>query len=45
MLKHGGNINAIEKNNESGLFNAIRLCDYDLVSFLLAGGIDPKYCK
>jgi len=42
MLKHGGNINAIEKNNESGLFNAIRLCDYDLVSFLLAGGIDPN---
>ena len=42
MLKHGGNINAIEKNNESGLFNAIRLCDYDLISFLLAGGIDPN---
>lgn len=42
MLKHGGNINAIEKNNESGLFNAIRLADYDLVSFLLAGGIDPN---
>jgi len=42
MLKHGGNINAIEKNNESGLFNAIRLCDYELVSFLLAGGIDPN---
>jgi len=42
MLKHGGNINAIEKNNESGLFNAIRLCDYDLVSFLLAGDIDPN---
>jgi len=42
MLKHGGNINAIEKNNESGLFNAMRLCDYDLVSFLLAGGIDPN---
>lgn len=42
MLKHGGNINAIEKNNETGLFNAIRLCDYDLVSFLLAGGIDPN---
>jgi len=42
MLKHGGNINAIEKNNESGLFNAVRLCDYDLVSFLLAGGIDPN---
>jgi ankyrin repeat protein len=42
MLKHGGNINAIEKNNESGLFNAIRLCDYDLISFLLSGGIDPN---
>jgi ankyrin repeat protein len=42
MLKHGGNINAIEKNNETGLFNAIRLCDYDLVSFLLAGGINPN---
>lgn len=42
MLKHGGNINAIEKNSESGLFNAIRLADYDLVSFLLAGGIDPN---
>jgi len=42
MLNHGGNINAIEKNNETGLFNAIRLCDYDLISFLLAGGIDPN---
>jgi ankyrin repeat protein len=42
MLKHGGNINAIEKDNESGLFNAIRLCDYELTSFLLAGEINPN---
>ncbi|MGB3751859.1 MAG: ankyrin repeat domain-containing protein [Arcobacteraceae bacterium] len=42
MIQHGGNINAIEKNHESGLFNAIRLCDYDLVSFLLSGGINPN---
>jgi len=42
MLQHGGNINAIEQNNESGLFNAIRLCDYELTSFLLSGGIDPN---
>jgi len=42
MLKHGGNINAIEKDNESGLFNAIRLCDFELTSFLLSGEIDPN---
>jgi len=42
MITHGGNINALEKNNESALFNAIRLCDYALVSFLLSGGINPN---
>jgi len=42
MLKHGGDVNAIEKNSESGLFNAVRLCDYELVEFLLLGGIDPN---
>ena len=42
MLRYGGDINAIEKNNESGLFNAIRLSDYDLALFLLSGGIDPN---
>ncbi|MEA3512578.1 MAG: ankyrin repeat domain-containing protein [Campylobacterota bacterium] len=42
MLRSGGDINAIEKNNESGLFNAVRLRDYDLTSFLLSGGIDPN---
>jgi len=42
MITHGGNINALEKNHESALFNAIRLCDYDLVSFLLSGGINPN---
>ena len=42
MLDFGGDINALEENNETGLFNAIRLKDFELVSFLLSGGIDPN---
>lgn len=42
MLKYGGDINAVEDNNETGLFNAIRLRDFELCSFLLEGGIDPN---
>lgn len=42
MINNGGDINALEKNNETALFNAIRLCDYELVSFLLASGINPN---
>ena len=42
MIKHGGDINAIEQNNETALFNAVRLYDYELISFLLKRGINPN---
>jgi len=42
MIQHGGNINALEKNDETALFNAIRLCDYELTVFLLSSGINPN---
>lgn len=42
MLEYNGDINAIDKNHETGLFNAIRLRDFELCSFLLSAGIDPN---
>lgn len=42
MISYGGNINALEENNESALFNAARLKDAELCSFLLSAGIDPN---
>jgi len=42
MLEYNGDINALEENNETGLFNAIRMKDFELTSFLLSGGIDPN---
>ena len=42
MLDFGGDINALDSNNETGLFNAIRLKDFELVSLLLSNDIDPN---
>lgn len=42
MILHGADINACEDNNESALFNAVRLRDTELVSFLLSAGIDSN---
>ncbi len=42
MLEHNGNINALDTNKESGLFNAVRIRDIELVKFLLEHGINPN---
>lgn len=42
MIEHGGDINALDSNGETGLFNAIALRDTELISFLLQHGIDPN---
>lgn len=42
MLDYGGDINALDADNETGLFNAIRLRDFELASFLLSNDIDPN---
>ncbi len=42
MLDFGGDINALDSENETGLFNAIRLKDFELISFLLSNNIDPN---
>jgi ankyrin repeat protein len=40
MLEFHGNINALDAKRESGLFNAVKLRDLDLIHFLLNGGIN-----
>ena len=42
MLDHGGDINAVGLNSETMLFNAVRLRDFEIIAFLLSGGIDPN---
>lgn len=42
VLINGLDINAIDDNNESALFRAIRVSDIELVSFLLEAGVDPN---
>jgi len=40
MLKHNGNINALDTKGESGLFEAVRQRDLELILFLLDANID-----
>ena len=42
MLDYGGDINVLDNNNETGLFNIIRLKDFELTSFLLSNDINPN---
>ena len=40
MLDYKGSINALDANGESGLFNAIKIRDIDLIKYLLNSHID-----
>lgn len=42
MIEHGGDINALDSKSESGLFNAVKLRDMELVKFLVEANIDPN---
>lgn len=42
FLMNGIDIDAIDENNETALFRAIRVSDIELVSFLLSAGINPN---
>jgi len=42
MLDYGGEINALDSNGESGLFNAVNIRDIKLITFLLKSYIDPN---
>lgn len=42
MLEHGGDINAIGEDSETMLFNVVRLRDFEIIAFLLSGGINPN---
>jgi ankyrin repeat protein len=42
MLEYGGDINAKDDESETMLFNAVRLRDFDIIAFLISGGIDPN---
>jgi len=42
MLEHNGDINALDKKGESGLFNAVKIRDVSLINFLLHAGINPN---
>jgi ankyrin repeat protein len=43
-MKSGAKVNSVksDNSNESGLFDAVRLNDYELSSFLLTSGMDPN---
>jgi len=42
-MKSGAKVNSVKgDNNESGLFDAVRLNDFELSSFLLTSGMDPN---
>jgi len=42
VLLHGIDTNAIDINNETALFKAVRVQDIELISFLLSAGVDPN---
>jgi len=42
MLNYGGDINALDAKGETGLFNAVKIRDVELIAFLLKAGIDPN---
>ncbi|MEA2050856.1 MAG: ankyrin repeat domain-containing protein, partial [Campylobacterota bacterium] len=42
LLKNGLDSNAIDDNGETALFRAVRVEDFELVTFLLSAGIDPN---
>ncbi|MDC0932726.1 hypothetical protein OAR97_02655 [Arcobacteraceae bacterium] len=42
MLDHKGDINALDANGESGLFNAVKIRDLKLIQFLLFANIDTN---
>ena len=42
MSESGGDINALNTDGESGLFNAVKIRDFALVKFLLNLGLDPN---
>ena len=42
VLLHGIDTNAIDENNETALFRAIRVHDNELVAFLLSAGVNPN---
>ena len=42
MLEYEGNINALDANGESGLFNAIKIKDLKLIQFLLLAQINTN---
>jgi len=42
VMEYGGDIDALNENNETALFQAVKIKDFDLISFLLTSGIDPN---
>ncbi|MEA3554885.1 MAG: hypothetical protein U9R39_10895 [Campylobacterota bacterium] len=42
VLLHGIDTNAIDENNETALFRAVRVLDQELVAFLLSAGVNPN---
>lgn len=42
MLQVDGDINTLDSKNESALFNAVALRDFELILFLLESGINPN---
>jgi len=42
VLMHGIDTNAIDENNETALFRAVRVLDIELVAFLLSAGVNPN---
>ena len=42
ILVFGGNINAVNQDKETALFNAVRVGDIELIAFLLNHGVNPN---
>ena len=42
MLEHKGDINALDSKSESGLFNAVKIRDLELINFLLQAKINTN---
>ena len=42
IILKGADVNSINNENETTLFNAVRIHDMELIAFLLSSGIDPN---
>jgi ankyrin repeat protein len=42
IMKYGGDVDAVNENNETALFKAVYIKDLELIAFLLSAGVNPN---